>query len=273
MTIWKKGSVDSGADWILVDESNDTEVMAYITVSENSDGTCNVEALCKKIGFTCRFDHLDVWRLKTIIRDLKKTVKYEINHLIEENQRPTEKKIYKMIDGIPVWKYLKNGTEQTKINLNAHDYGKITEILGNRVLNDIFKNRGFLENIFPEIDIIRVHRIGNFKVLERAKIGLGDAVLEVDYEKDGIFGKKIVIFEIKHGKIIIEQNQLRRYCSMTLNPGEYFNKADELKVIYMMFDNIDTLEASAFYSIQEIDKEFARKIIEQVPVGADIYDP
>lgn len=37
MIIWKKR--DSEMDWMLVDESNDTEVIASITVSENSDGT------------------------------------------------------------------------------------------------------------------------------------------------------------------------------------------------------------------------------------------
>ena len=110
-----------------------------------------------------------------------------------------------------------------------------------------------------------------FKVLERAKIGLGDVVLEVDYKKDGAFGKKIVIFEIKHGKVIIEQNQLRRYCSMILNPGEHFHKADEVRVVYMIFDDLDTLNASAYYYIKEMDKDFARKVLEQEPVGDEIY--
>ena len=272
MITWKKGSVDSEMDWILVDEDNCAEIIASITVSENSDCTCNVEAVCKKIGYTCRFEHLNKDKLKTVVSSLKKTVRYEINHLRPENQKPTEKKIYKMIDGIPMWKHLKNGAEETKISLKANDYGKLTEILGNRVLKDKLQRGGIIDNLFPGIEIIAIHMPKQFKILERAKIGLGDIVLEVDYKKDGRFGKKIVVFEIKHGKIIIGQNQLRRYCSMVLNPEEYFHKADEARVIYIMFDNIDTLNASAFYSIQEIDKDFARKVMKQEPVGAEIYN-
>ena len=275
---WKKGPVDSEMDWILVDENDNTEIIASIkvsensdSVSENSDGACNVEAVCKKIGYICRFEHLSKDKLKTIIPDLKKTVRYEINHLRDENQKPTGKKVYKMICGIPMWQHLKNGVEETKIHLKANDYGKLTEILGNRILKDILQRGGIIDNIFPGIEIVRTRNIKQFKILERAKIGLGDVVLEVDYKKDDTFGKKIVIFEIKHGKIIVEQNQLRRYCSMILKPEEYFHKADELKVLYMMFDNIDTLNASAFYSIQEIDKDFARTVLEQVPVGLGYY--
>ena len=272
MIIWKKCAVDSENDWILVDEDNDTDVIASLTVSENSDGSYNVEVVCKKIGYIGQFEHLNKHKLKTAVPDLKKFVAVEIFHLRDENQKPIDKKIYKMIDSIPVWTYLKNGAERTKIKLIANDYGKLSEILGNRVLNNILQRGGILDNMFSDIDIIATHFIKKFKVLERAKIGLGDIVLEVDYKKDGAFGKKIVIFEIKHGKIIIEQNQLRRYCSMVLNPGEHFHKADEVKVIYMIFDDIDTLNASAFYSIKEIDKEFARKVMEQEPVGEGIYN-
>lgn len=272
MIIWKKGSVDSDLDWVLVDENNDTEVIASIAVSENSDDTCNAEAICKKIGYTCRFEHLDKDKLKTVVPDLKRAVKSEIQHLRFENQRPTDRKVYKMIDSIPVWVYLKKGIEKTKINLKSSDYGKLAEILGNRVLYDILQRGGLLDNMFPDIEIISTHFIKKFKVLERAKIGLGDVVLEVDYKKDGAFGKKIVIFEIKHGKVIIEQNQLRRYCSMVLNPGEHFHKADEVRVVYMIFDDLDTLNASAYYYIKEMDKNFAIKVLEQEPAGDEIYD-
>lgn len=272
MIIWKKGSVDSDMDWVLVDESNQKDIIASITVSSNCDDTCYVEAVCKKIGYTCRFEHLNKDKLKTVVPDLKKTVAAEIYHLRDENQKPTDRKIYNMIDSIPVWVHLKNGAEKTKINLKSSDYGKLAEILGNRVLDNILQKGGIVDNMFSDIEIISTHFIKKFKVLERAKIGLGDIVLEVDYKKDGAFGKKIVIFEIKHGKIIIEQNQLRRYCSMILKPGEHFHKADDVKVVYMIFDNIDTLNASAFYSIKEIDKDFAIKVLGQEPVGDDIYN-
>ena len=274
MIIWKKEPVDSDMDWILVDENDNTNVIASITVSENSensDGVYNVEAACKKIGYTCRFEHLNKDKLKTIVPALKKTVKYEINHLREENQKPTDKKIYRMIDGIPMWQHLKNDVEEIQIHLQANDYGKLTEILGNRILQDMLQRGRIIDNIFPGIEIVRIHYVKKFKILERTKIGLGDVVIEVDYKKDDVFGKKIIIFEIKHGKFKIEQNQLRRYCSMILKPEEYFRKADELKVIYMLFDNIDTLNASAFYSIQEIDKDFAITVLAQAPVGIDYY--
>ncbi len=276
MIIWKKGSIDSDMDWVLVDENNDKDIFAFIKVSANCDanwdGTCNAEAICKKIGYTCRFENLDKYKLKTVMNDLKRSVKVEIEHLKDENQKPIDKKIYKMVDSIPVWTYLKNGAERTKIKLIANDYGKLAETLGNRILYDILQRGEILDNMFSDIEIIATHFIKKFKVLKRAKIGLGDVVIEVDYKKDGVFGKKIVIFEIKHGKMIIEQNQLRRYCSMILNPGEHFNKADEVKIIYVIFDDIDTMDASAFYSIEEMDKDFARKVMEQEPVGEEIYN-
>lgn len=272
MIIWKKGPVDSGMDLILVDESNHKDIIASIIVLTNCDGTCNIEAVCKKIGYTCKLEHLDKDKLKTAISDLKKSVKIEIDHLKDENQKPTPKKIYKMVDSIPLWTHLKHGAEKSKIKLIANDYGKLSEILGNRVLHHILQRGGILDNnLFSDIEIIATHSIKKFKVLERAKIGLGDIVLEVDYKKDGVFGKKIVIFEIKHGKIIIDQNQLRRYCSMVLNPGEHFHKADEVKIIYMIFDDIDTLNGVAHYSIKELDKDFARKVMEQEPVEEEIY--
>ena len=273
MIVWKKMSVDNEADWILVDESNDTDIIASMTVSKNPDGNYNALAVCKKIGYTCSFEHLSKDRLKTAVNDLKIAVKVELNHLSERNQKPIDKKIYKMIDSMPVWAHLKNGSEKNNINLKATDYGYFAEILGNRVLNDFLQRGEILKDVFPGIEIIATHFVKNFKILERAKIGLGDIVIEVDYKKGGIFGKKMVVLEIKHGKIMIEQNQLRRYCSMILNPGEHFKKADEVKIVYMMFDKIDTMKAAASYSIQEVDKDFAEKILGQETAGEEIYNP
>ncbi len=271
MITWKKGAIDSENDWVLVNDDS-KEIIASLIVSENPDGTFNVDAVCKKLGLKCRFENIYKDKLKTAVPDLKKFIAVEIHHLRDENQKPTDRKIYKMIDSIPVWTHLKNGSERTKIKLIANDYGKLSEILGNRILNNILLKGGIIDNMFSDIEILATHSIKKFKLLERAKIGLGDIVLEVDYKKDGLFGKKIVIFEIKHGKIIIEQNQLRRYCSMILNPGEHFHKADEVRIIYMLFDKIDTINASAFYSIKEIDKDFAEKVMEQEPVGEEIYN-
>ncbi len=253
-------------DWILVDDNNCSEVIASITVSENSDDTYNVESICKKIGYTCRYEHIDKFKLKIAVPHLKRIIFTEIQHMRDGNIRPIGRKIFKMVDSIPMWEHLKNDVEKTKINLKSSDYGKIAEILGSRILDNILQKDEIVKDMFPDIEIISTHFLHNFKVLERTKIGLGDKILEVDYKKDGVFGKKIIVFEIKHGKIIIEQNQLRRYCSMIIKPGEHFQKADEVKVVYMIFSDVDTLECSAFYSIKEIDKDFAKKVLEGEPV-------
>lgn len=53
---------------------------------------------------------------------------------------------------------------------------------------------------------------------------------------------------------------------MVNKPGEYFPKADELRVIFVMLDSIDTVNCSASYYIRELDKMLATKILESLPV-------
>lgn len=176
------------------------------------------------------------------------------------------RKLYKMIDGIPIWQHLKNGTKNNNIKLVGSDYGGFAEIVGKRILNILTKN-GILEEIFPSIEIISVHRSPRIRILTNAKIEMGDLAMEVDYKDSSRrIRKKVVIFEIKHGRFQIEQNQLRRYCFMVKNPDAYFPKADELKVVFMMFDRINTMKCSASYSIHELDKEFATRILENSPL-------
>lgn len=177
------------------------------------------------------------------------------------------RKLYKMVDGIPIWQHLKNGVKDNKIKLVATDYGRFAEIVGNRTLNRLTEKGGILEELFPSIDIISVHRSPKIRVLANAKIEMGDLILEIDYKDSfGQFRKKVVIFEIKHGHFQIEQHQLRRYCFMINNPGAYFPKTDELKVVFMMFDRINTMKCSASYSMHELDKELATKILENSPL-------
>lgn len=187
------------------------------------------------------------------------------------------RKLYKMVDGIPIWQHLKNGAKKNNIKLVATDYGGLAEIVGKRVLNKLTEKGGILEDIFPGIEIISVQGSPKIRILANAKIEMGDLVLEIDYkDSSGRFKKKVVIFEIKHGCFQIEQNQLRRYCFMINNPGAYFPKADELKVVFMMFDRINTMKSSASYSIQELDKELATKILENSPfpeVYSLVQDP
>jgi hypothetical protein len=172
---------------------------------------------------------------------------------------------YKMVDGIPIWQHLKNGVKDNKVKLIGKDYGEFAETIGKRVLNKLTKKGGILDELFPEIEIISVHASPKTRIIDGAKIELGDLTLEIDYKDgSGRFRKKIVIFEIKHGRFQIEQNQLRRYCFAINDPDAYFPKADEVKVVFMMFDRIDTVNGSAYYSISELDKEFATEILENV---------
>lgn len=181
------------------------------------------------------------------------------------------KQIYNMIDGIPIWQHLKNGAEETKVKLIAADYGKFAEILGGRILHKLTEMGGILEDIFPGIDIVSVQTSPRMTILYRKKIEIGDLVLEISCKDScsGTFGKKIVIFEIKHGRAPIEQNQLRRYCLMVNNPEEYFPKADEVKVIFLMFSDINTKKSSASYSICELSKILARRILENCPTNTE----
>ncbi len=179
------------------------------------------------------------------------------------------KQIYNMIDDIPIWQHLKNGAIENKLRLTGTDYGKFAEIIGKRILNKLTKKGGILTDIFPGIEIISVHRFPRLRILNNAKIEMGDFALEIDYKDSGSFGKKIVIFEIKHGHFQIEQNQLRRYCFMIKNPGEYFSKANEVKVIFMMFDKIDTVGCSALYLTSELDKGLADKVLDSNPQKAE----
>jgi hypothetical protein len=176
------------------------------------------------------------------------------------------RELYKMIDGIPIWQHLKNGAKKNNIKLVATDYGGLAEIVGKRTLNMLTDKGGILKDIFPDVEIISVKRSPRIRILTNAKIEMGDLALEIDCkDNSGKFMKKVVIFEIKHGHFQIEQNQLRRYCFMINNPDVYFHKADELKVIFMMFDRINTMKGSASYSINELDKELVAKILENSP--------
>lgn len=174
-----------------------------------------------------------------------------------------------MIEGIPIWQHLKNNIVEKDIQLIGPDYGKFAEILGKRELRRLTKKEGILDKIFPNVSIVSTKRMPRIKIEKSSLYERGDLALEVSYKNDTAFGKKVVIFEIKHGKFQVEQNQLRRYCAMIDDPGAYFPKADEVKVIYMMFNEIDTLNCSATYYIHELDKNLAHKILESSPITED----
>lgn len=178
------------------------------------------------------------------------------------------RQIYNMIDGIPMWQHLKNGVEENEVKLTSADYGKFAEILGERILHKLTERGGILEDTFPGINIVFVQASPRMRIFARKKVEIGDLALEISYKDSysDIFGKKVVIFEIKHGHFQIEQNQLRRYCFMVNNPGEYFPKADEVKVIFLMISEINTNKSSASYSICELGKDLVTKILENSPI-------
>jgi DNA replicative helicase MCM subunit Mcm2 (Cdc46/Mcm family) len=103
-------------------------------------------------------------------------------------------------------------------------------------------------------------------------LGVGDVAYKISYkkddrkedgnEKDGGYGQKIVIFEVKHGNILIGRFQFEKYCRIISDPKSYFPKAEDVSVIFMMFDQIDTLNKKASYSVYELDNELARKFLE-----------
>lgn len=182
------------------------------------------------------------------------------------------RQIYNMVDGIPIWQHLKIGSDENKIRLIGADFGKFAEIIGRRVLNELTEKGGILGDIFPGINIINIQRPSRIRIVPNAKIEIGDLILEIDYKNGIKFGKKIIVFEIKHGRFQIEQNQIRRYASMVNNPGEFFSKADELRVIFVMLDKIDTVNGSASYHIRELDKTLATKILESMPLKHFVED-
>lgn len=171
-------------------------------------------------------------------------------------------KIYKMIDGLPLYKHLKNGSAEIETKLIDHDYGKFAEILGKKIINYSSKN-GVFSDIFPGVCIVSVNKIMS-KRRSRCKRSaeIGDTSYEIYYKDGDKYGKKVVIFEIKYGVSRIKQGQIGRYCDMIDKPGEYFPKADEVKVIYLFFSKIDTITGLVSYRICELDKELTNKILE-----------
>lgn len=249
---WKWQVMENRIEWRLVHEDDETKVIGSVISTEEMD-VWKIEAECKEIGYKEMQEGIDKKLVGTIVSNMKKSIQEDV-----ENSKV--RKIYEMVDGMPIWQHLTNGAKDNKVNLIGPDYGKFAEILGRRILRILTRKGGILDDIFSDLCILSTKRV----------YGVGDLALEIHckYEngENSTFGKKIVIFEIKHGRFQIEQNQLRRYCSMIDDPGKHFPKADEVKVIYMMFNKIDTLGCSASYSVRELDKNLAHRILESSPI-------
>lgn len=172
------------------------------------------------------------------------------------------KEIYEMHDGIPIWKHLLNNGQEHQAKLRSNDYGKLAESIGKRELRNCIKFDNFLENLFSNITIISTERRTK---KSRRHLEYGDYCIEISYIKDGVYGKKVLIVEIKHGKVHTSQQQIRRYSNYIINPSAYFRKADEVKVLFMIFTEINTMNASSTYYLCEFNKKFANKIIDAIP--------
>ena len=191
---------------------------------------------------------------------------------MSEEKRPkkfkkfSEDKITQLkIDDIPIWKHLKDGSTKKETCLTNKDAGKFAEIIGSRILWNFNKSK-ILNEIFPDINIISANRMTG--------LGVGDVAYKISYKKDdgkygkdgkdGGYGQKIVIFEVKHGNILIGRFQFEKYCKIISDPKSYFPKAEDVSVIFMMFDQIDTLNKKASYSVYELNNELAHKFLEKI---------
>lgn len=183
---------------------------------------------------------------------------------MNEEKRPKKisecKVSHLKIDDIPIWKHLKDGATKKETCLTNKDAGKFAEIIGSRILWNFNKSK-ILNEIFPDINIISANRMTG--------LGVGDVAYKISYKKDdgkdgndGGYGQKIVIFEVKHGNILIGRFQFEKYCRIIRDPKNYFPKAEDVSIIFMMFEQIDTLNKKASYSVYELDKELARKFLD-----------
>lgn len=175
-----------------------------------------------------------------------------------------KKEEYGMHDGLPIWKHLMDNGHEHRTKLKGGDYGKLAERIGKREIRELIKFKNFIAGIFPDIVSLSFSRKSKWR---NRGLEYGDYCLEINYQKkDGTgYGKKVLIIEIKHGKIHIPQQQIRRYCEYIINPAAYFRKADEVKIIFMLFTEIDTASASATYSLCEFNPDLASRIINAVP--------
>lgn len=157
------------------------------------------------------------------------------------------------IDNIPIWKHLKDGATKKETCLTNKDAGRFAELIGGRILWN-FKKSKILNEIFPNIDIISANRMTG--------LGVGDYAYKISYKKGDGYGQKIAIFEVKHGRILMGRFQFEKYCRIITDPRNYFPKAEDVTVIFMMFEQIDIINMKAAYSVYELDNELAYKFLE-----------
>ena len=159
----------------------------------------------------------------------------------------------KNVDGVPIWEYLKNNVTINEISLTNKDFGKFAEIIGKRITWN-YHESGILNEVFPNISIISANR---------RNLGVGDIGYVISYKDNEEYRQKVVIFEVKHGRIMIGKYQFEKYCRILTDPKSYFPKAEEIKIVFMMIDNIDTKNKTANYCLKELERELACKFLSQ----------
>lgn len=162
------------------------------------------------------------------------------------------------IDDIPIWKHLKDGATKKETCLTNKDAGRFAELIGGRILWNFNKSK-ILNETFPDIDIVSANRVTG--------LGVGDYVYKISYKKEDRYGQKIAIFEVKHGNILMGRFQFEKYCRIIREPKSYFPKAEDVTVIFMMFEEINIIDMKASYSIYELDNDLARKFLEMLESG------
>jgi hypothetical protein len=151
----------------------------------------------------------------------------------------------------PCWEELiSNNGSKREIKLLPMDFGTITELIGIRTIREILKSKESLSRFYPDIDILRRKKIN----------GDWDYGAEIHYKNNGKFGKNILLFEIKYGKYI-PHKQMHKYSDMIINPKDYFPEVNEIKVFYMMFDKVDTVNRIASYHFCELERSLAERNI------------
>ncbi len=168
-----------------------------------------------------------------------------------------------MTEEKPCWKELSdNQSPDFEVELIPQDFGIIAERIGIRILRTILLKKGSINRFYPATKILYT----------MPTTGDWDYGIEIQYRLGKEYGKKLLIFEIKHGKNI-PHKQLYTYSDMIINPKNYFPEVDEVKVFYMMFDFVDTLNRIASYHFCELEKPLAKRVLEIKHVDAGIHFP
>lgn len=116
----------------------------------------------------------------------------------------------------------------------------------------------FIDNIFSNVTVFQIQGLSP-KDNKKYK-DLGDIVYFVNCGKKD--GKKIVVFEVKHGTRLIREKQLRKLCNIVLNPNEYFDKVNEVRVFYVFVKYIDFESDFIELTFCELTRELAERILD-----------